>query len=380
MSTGRESSSDAHDASRFAPKWARDPEQNGPARRPTRAHGNIWLGDAEEAARDDFRCQERDGKWGLFRPPLEPTVLPDVWSASLRRSSARQFMGLVAAVLALAGVAFGVVARVSGSLSGESATRFAPPRPAPQVSANDNRARASTGRLAVSMPTSSAFPPDEGAPLGLAIYGAGQRGDVVIGGYAPGSSFSRGQALGRAAWVLSPPQIDGAVITPPSGFTGAMDLRFELRLADGRVVDRKRARLEWTAPPPVASPEIPRDPPQALAAPTLTPATPGPPDPPSGTRTLTSAELAALLRRGNELISLGDLVGARLVFERAAQAGDSRAALKLASTYDPLVLQQLGERGLAPDIAMARFWYEKAKELGSKEAPERLEVLVSRSN
>jgi TPR repeat protein len=97
-------------------------------------------------------------------------------------------------------------------------------------------------------------------------------------------------------------------------------------------------------------------------------------------RTLSSAELAALLRRGNELVSLGDLVGARLVFERAAQAGDSRAALALASTYDPLVLQQLGERGLAPDIAMARFWYEKAKELGSKEAPERLEVLVSRSN
>ena len=64
----------------------------------------------------------------------------------------------------------------------------------------------------------------------------------------------------------------------------------------------------------------------------------------------------------------------------AAQAGDSGAALALASTYDPLVLQRLGERGLAPDIAMARFWYEKAKELGSKEAPERLEVLVSRSN
>jgi TPR repeat protein len=158
-----------------------------------------------------------------------------------------------------------------------------------------------------------------------------------------------------------------------------MDLLFELRLADGRVVDRKRARLEWSAPPPVASPEVPRDPPQALAAPPLTPTAPVP-QAPSAVRTLSSAELAALLRRGNELVSLGDLVGARLVFERAAQAGDSRAALALASTYDPLVLQQLGERGLAPDIAMARFWYEKAKELGSKEAPERLEVLVSRSN
>src|SRR5215469_3603477 len=120
MSTGRESSSDAHDASRFAPKWARDPEQNGPARRPTRAHGDIWLGDAEEAARDDFRCQEGGGKLGLFRPPLEPTVIPDVWSASLRRSNTRRFMGLVAAVLAVAGVAFEVIARVSGAVSDQS--------------------------------------------------------------------------------------------------------------------------------------------------------------------------------------------------------------------------------------------------------------------
>jgi len=379
MSTGRESSSDAQDASRFAPKWARDPEQNGRARRPARADGNIWLGDAEEAARDDFRCQEGDGKLGLFRPPLEPTVIPDVWSASLRRRNARRFMGLVAAVLVVAGVAFGVIARVSGSVSDERAPPFASLRPAPEASANDNRARASTGRLAVSMPT-SAFPPDEGAPLGLAIYGAGQRGDVVIGGYAPGSTFSTGQALGRAAWVLSPSQIDGAVITPPSGFAGAMDLLFELRLGDGRVVDRKRVRLQWSAPRPIASAEVPRDLPQAVVAPALTPTSPGPPDPPSGARTLSAAELAVLLRRGNELVSLGDLVGARLVFERAAQAGDSGAALALASTYDPLVLQRLGERGLAPDIAMARFWYEKAKELGSKEAPERLEVLVSRSN
>ena len=202
----------------------------------------------------------------------------------------------------------------------------------------------------------------------------------MIGGYAPGSTFSTGQALGRAAWVLSPSQIDGAVITPPSGFAGAMDLLFELRLGDGRVVDRKRVRLQWSAPRPIASAEVPRDPPQAVVAPALTPTSPAPPDPPSGARTLSAAELAVLLRRGNELVSLGDLVGARLVFERAAQAGDSGAALALASTYDPLVLQRLGERGLAPDIAMARFWYEKAKELGSKEAPERLEVLVSRSN
>jgi len=379
MSTARESSSDAQDASRFAPKWAREPEQNGSARRPARADGDIWLGDAEEAARDDFRWGEGDGKLGLLRPPLEPTVIPDVWSASPRRGKLRLFLGLAAASLAVAALAFGVITPGPGSVSGESAARLAPSRPAPEASAHDDRAGAPIGRLVVSMPTSS-FPTGESAPLGLAIYGAGQHGDVVIGGHAPGSTFSTGYALGRTAWVLSPSQIDGAVITPPSGFAGAMDLVFELRRADGRVVDRKRARLEWSAPPPVASPQVPPVAPQALAATAVTPSTPAPPDPPSGARTLSPAELAGLLKRGNALVSRGDLVGARLVFERAAQAGDSRAALALASTYDPLVLQKLGERGLAPDIAMARLWYEKAKQLGSKEAPERLEVLVSRSN
>jgi hypothetical protein len=235
--------------------------------------------------------------------------------------------------------------------------------------ADEEQVRAS--RLVVSTPTSP-FPTDEVAPLGLAIYGNGPRGDVVIGGYAPGSIFATGQALSRAAWVLSPSQIDGAAITPPP-HSGAMDLVFELRLADARVVDRKHARLEWSAPPAEASANVA---PPALSASAAGPA----PSADTPARTLSSEQLAALLKRGNELVSHGDLIGARLIFERASQAGESRAALALASTYDPLVLEHLGERGLAPDVAMARFWYERAKELGSKEAPERLEVLVSRSN
>ena len=86
MSTGRELSTDAQDASRFAPKWARDPQQNGSARRPVRIDGDIWLGDAEEAARDDFRYLEGDNKLGLFRPPLEPTVIADPRPASADQS------------------------------------------------------------------------------------------------------------------------------------------------------------------------------------------------------------------------------------------------------------------------------------------------------
>ena len=97
-------------------------------------------------------------------------------------------------------------------------------------------------------------------------------------------------------------------------------------------------------------------------------------------RRLEASEIAELLRRGNQVTAKGDLVGARLLFQRAAEAGDSSAALALAGTYDPLVLERLGERGLAPDVALARFWYEKARELGSKEAPQRLEMLASRTN
>ena len=44
--------------------------------------------------------------------------------------------------------------------------------------------------------------------------------------------------------------------------------------------------------------------------------------------------------------------------------------------YDPIVLKQLGIRGVVPDLAQARSWYEKAKEYGSEEAPRRLQALV----
>jgi TPR repeat protein len=89
-------------------------------------------------------------------------------------------------------------------------------------------------------------------------------------------------------------------------------------------------------------------------------------------------EIATLLKRGDELIASRDLAAARLVLQRAAEAGDARAALTLAGTYDPIVLEKLAVHGFAPNIAMAREWYEKAKEFGSADARRRLEMLASR--
>jgi TPR repeat protein len=80
-----------------------------------------------------------------------------------------------------------------------------------------------------------------------------------------------------------------------------------------------------------------------------------------------------MVRRGAELLVNGDVAAARLMYLRAAEAGEAVAAFALAETYDPLVL---AKGGVPPDVALARAWYEKARELGSAMAPERLDRLT----
>ncbi len=92
-------------------------------------------------------------------------------------------------------------------------------------------------------------------------------------------------------------------------------------------------------------------------------------------RRIDQAELATLLKRGRELIDVGDIASARLFLQRAADAREPQAAFALAGTYDPAVLSRVKAYGIAPDPAMARAWYEKAKEFGSPDAQRRLDQL-----
>jgi hypothetical protein len=97
------------------------------------------------------------------------------------------------------------------------------------------------------------------------------------------------------------------------------------------------------------------------------------------TRHLDADELASMLRSANDLIKSGDLSSARLLLRRVAEAGDARAAFTLAGTFDPNVLKALGLQDGAPDIALARLWYERAAQLGSADAPRRLQQLATAS-
>ena len=95
----------------------------------------------------------------------------------------------------------------------------------------------------------------------------------------------------------------------------------------------------------------------------------------STARRLDAEEIATLVSRGTDFMKSGDLASARLLLRRAAEAGSASAALMLGTTFDPLVIQQLGAFGVVPDVAQARQWYEKAAALGSDAAAQRLAKL-----
>jgi TPR repeat protein len=81
-----------------------------------------------------------------------------------------------------------------------------------------------------------------------------------------------------------------------------------------------------------------------------------------------ATDTAALVSRGDTLFGLRDIVSARLFYERAANAGNGQAAIRLGETFDPSFLARAGLNGVRGDPAVAVLWYQRARELGSREA------------
>jgi hypothetical protein len=98
---------------------------------------------------------------------------------------------------------------------------------------------------------------------------------------------------------------------------------------------------------------------------------------PETARRMDPKEIAALIKRGEELLSNGDISAARLLLQRAAETHDARAAFVLAGTYDPMVIGQFSRGGGGSDVALARVWYQRARDWGSPDAPKQLEALAS---
>jgi hypothetical protein len=75
----------------------------------------------------------------------------------------------------------------------------------------------------------------------------------------------------------------------------------------------------------------------ATSAPPRSTATPAAQQPSPGSG-LSGVEIETLLSRGDWLFATGDVASARLLYRRAADAGEARAAVRLRGTFDPAFL------------------------------------------
>ena len=200
-------------------------------------------------------------------------------------------------------------------------------------------------------------------------------------GEPPTSATASGPQMASVAAppVLQPAEVEQSVTTelPPS------------QVADSGDVERKMAQeasLRPALPQAANAPIHPESsPPQQTASisPRETVAMPAPaiataPRTTTPVRTLDAEQIKLLVEQGEKYIAAGDVVAARTIFQRAAEAGDATAALALAATYDPIVLAKLGVMGMGADVEKARAWYQMAESYGSAEASQRLLVLNKR--
>ena len=75
-----------------------------------------------------------------------------------------------------------------------------------------------------------------------------------------------------------------------------------------------------------------------------------------------------MLKRASTLLTQNDIAGARLIFHYLANHGSPGGAFALAESYDPKKWAGRRVTGMTPDAGLARTWYARAAELGSKEA------------
>ena len=242
------------------------------------------------------------------------------------------------------------------------------------------------------------------------------RRHVVI--YQPAKSAMTSGRVGTNRWLLEYEPQSAPFIEPLMGWTGSADLMAQMRLTfpsrEAAVAYAQRHGLDYEVREPTewvkaqvrannliaagaVLVHLPRETQSSFLALTLTaepeiapipktdavlethpePQSARPSVPTAKQRTsepskagqqLSPEQVPLLLARGDELVKRADVVSGRLFYERAADAADARAALRLGASYDPSFLAQAGIRGVRGDPALATHWYKRARDLGAGKA------------
>ena len=208
---------------------------------------------------------------------------------------------------------------------------------------------------------------------------------VRLRGLPPTAALSEGHSIAPGAWAVALAALPDLKVVLPSGVTGRPEIAIALVAIDGSVLAEARSTLAIATARQPDKKEAQRDagPPAATSilragAPLQAPSEGGepsgaapkaasqPPTPPERERAL------RLMKKGDAQLEDGNVSGARLFYERAAEAGLSQAAMALAATFDAGEMLRLKLRGVEPDVREARRWYERARQLGASGAEERL--------
>ena len=312
-----------------------------------------------------------------LREALEPEVMPPPPVPRKKRKQGTVF-GMLArwtAVAAITAVAATVVFVPFGE---EAAT---PPK----------------GRLDVKNSVGSI---NEMLDLGVRVSARTRGAIVVVKVLPPGAKLTAGIRMVSGEWRIPLDELAGVSVIPPADFRGQVNLNIKLHAADGSSVNSGSVRLAWTAAdtiptkiaslaspaikvstipvrnslsesaPSVELPRLQAEPAKPMVEPARQPVEPvratiePQRQPGEAVRQIDPAELAGLVKRAEDLLASGDILPARLLLMRAAEARHARAAHLLATTYDPAQLKRFGEHGAASDMALAQNWYQKAKDWG----------------
>jgi len=304
-----------------------------------------------------------DPSW--FRRGLEPDVVPeppaglvDFWPIVLR-------LGIVCGVAAV--VAATVVVVFSGRPSVQESVRAKSPPPS----------IASTGSTLPSVQAPGVVP-------------------AVLDDKSANAADSIPQAQTPAAQTQAPPAEMPAASQPAPQVVATAPATEPLSSVEASPAPAVNPPAPAVSPPAIAPSGETAPPAQAAPSPASTspastspastspastspvstsPASTSPPSQPAASApanrpeiSLDNEEIVRLIKRGKDLLNDGDFAAARLLFERAANAGSAEAALALGTTYDPLVIKRLGALAVTPDIAKARKWYQVAADHGSAAA------------
>jgi len=235
------------------------------------------------------------------------------------------------------------------------------------------------------MPPALQLAPGAESPLTIQVAPATavpRRAIVLIRGLPSTVALSEGRLFESGVWGVAAADLSRVKITTTSAATGRSDLSISLVAIDGTLLAEARTSLLIdSAPAAVASAK-----PGTADNTVYTAATPQDvsprPAPSAPAKTLSpqqAAQLAGLVQKGDEQMRVGNISAARLLYRHAAENGLAAAALAMAATFDESELQKLPVRGaITADAKQARHWYEKARELGSAEAGQRLQRLGSR--